>query len=137
MLIRGLRQRQTRREAGAQNLRASLSREVAGLLNSGGASYNAPPLEKGYRGIRSTVLLLASMALVVLLGCVAIGSEPTLSQESPAKPNFVFILADDMREADLQYMPKTRALLGAQGMRFKEAFVSLSLCCASRATIMR
>ena len=66
------------------------------------------------------------MALTVLLFAAVPGSAPpTAAQESPTKPNFVFILADDMRKDDLAYMPKTRALLGGdQGMRFKNAFVS-------------
>ena len=53
------------------------------------------------------------------------------------KPNIVLILADDMRKDDLKYMPKTRSLLGQQGMRFTNAFVSNAVCCPSRATIMR
>ncbi len=73
----------------------------------------------------------------MLLFTAASGTAPTAAQESLAKPNFVFILADDMRKDDLRYMPKTKALLGEQGMRFKNAFVSTALCCPSRATIMR
>jgi arylsulfatase A-like enzyme len=42
-----------------------------------------------------------------------------------------------MRKDDLKYMPKTRTLLGTQGMQFENAFVSNPLCCPSRATIMR
>jgi N-acetylglucosamine-6-sulfatase len=88
--------------------------------------------------MRSTVLLLTSTALAVLLTYVTSGCVPTRGvQTSPAKPNFVFILVDDMRTDDLKYMPKTRSLLGQQGMRFREAYVSNALCCPSRATIMR
>src|SRR5918998_567617 len=88
--------------------------------------------------MRTTVALLASMALAVLLTYAASGNLPTAgAQTSPAKPNFVFILADDMRKDDLKYMPKTRSLLGQQGMRFEQAYVSNALCCPSRATIMR
>jgi arylsulfatase A-like enzyme len=54
-----------------------------------------------------------------------------------AKPNIVFILADDMRKDDLKYMTKTKALLQRTGMTFQNAFVSNALCCPSRATIMR
>ncbi len=64
-------------------------------------------------------------------------SEPGAAATSSPKPNFVFILADDMRKDDLRYMPKTKALLKDQGMTFTNAFVSNSLCCPSRATIMR
>ncbi len=94
--------------------------------------------------MRRTVPLLASVALAVVL-CLALvlftgaytHSGPTAAAQTTAKPNFVFILADDMRKDDLKYMPKTRSLLGQQGMRFSEAYVSNALCCPSRATIMR
>jgi len=62
--------------------------------------------------MRKTVLVLASVALtiVILSGAYSCGA-PLSAQTSPAKPNFVFILADDMRYDDLKYMPKTTALL--------------------------
>ena len=54
-----------------------------------------------------------------------------------AKPNFVFILADDMRKDDLAYMPKTRNLIGSEGMTFNNAYVPLASCCPSRASVLR
>jgi N-acetylglucosamine-6-sulfatase len=87
--------------------------------------------------MRRTVLLLISVALsMVLLS----GGSSTTSREAQAittQPNFVFILADDMRRDDLAYMPKTRLLLEDEGMSFSNAYVSNPLCCPSRATIMR
>ena len=74
---------------------------------------------------------------MVLLSNLYDGGAPVAAQTSPAKPNFVFILTDDMRYDDLKYMPKTRTLLGKQGMTFTSAFVPTALCCPSRATIMR
>ena len=71
-----------------------------------------------------TVLVLASAALAILFISTINGSSPTTAQTTPVKPNFVFILTDDMRQDDLKYMPKTRALLGDQGMQFANAFVS-------------
>jgi len=59
------------------------------------------------------------------------------AQTVPARPNFVFILTDDMRKDDLRYMPKTKSILRDKGMRFENAFVSNALCAPSRATIMR
>src|SRR5919112_954060 len=82
-------------------------------------------------------VLLASAALAVLFFSAITGSPPTAVQTTPVNPNFVFVLTDDMRKDDLKYMPKTRALLGTQGMQFENAFVSNPLCCPSRATIMR
>ncbi len=61
---------------------------------------------------RRLVLLLASVTSTVVLLAGACGDDKlTVTQASPAKPNFVFILADDMRNDDLKYMPKTRTLL--------------------------
>jgi N-acetylglucosamine-6-sulfatase len=91
-------------------------------------------MEKGRKRMRRTVLVLAPAALTVLFISAITDSPPPAAQ---TKPNFVFILTDDMRKDDLKYMPKTRALLGNKGMRFENAYVSLAWCCPSRATIMR
>jgi N-acetylglucosamine-6-sulfatase len=108
------------------------------ITGRGAYALRSVPLKKGRVGVRRTVILLASLALAVLLLSGASGSvPPTAAQANPAKPNFVFILADDMRKDDLEYMPKTRSLLGKQGMSFENAYVSDPLCCPSRATILR
>jgi N-acetylglucosamine-6-sulfatase len=84
------------------------------------------------------VLLLVCVTLTLLLLAGACGDDKhTVIKANPAKPNFVFILADDMRKDDLRYMPKTRSLLQERGMSFQNAFVSNPLCSPSRATIMR
>jgi N-acetylglucosamine-6-sulfatase len=86
----------------------------------------------------ATAIILVSVALaVLLLSNLYDGGAPVAAQTGPAKPNFVFILTDDMRYDDLAYMPKTTTLLGKQGMTFTKAFVPTALCCPSRATIMR
>jgi len=74
--------------------------------------------------MRRIVLLLASAELTVLFILAITGCSTTAPKTSPIKPNFVFILTDDMRKDDLKYMPKTRALLETQGMQFDNAFVS-------------
>jgi N-acetylglucosamine-6-sulfatase len=51
--------------------------------------------------------------------------------------NILFILADDMRASDLDHMPRTQSLLVDQGTKFTRAWVTRSLCCPSRATILR
>jgi N-acetylglucosamine-6-sulfatase len=96
--------------------------------------------EGSHTGFR-LLLLLFSMALALALLWGAFsgsepGSEPVAAKTSP-RPNFVFILTDDMRKDELKYMPKTRALLKTKGRQFENAFVSNPLCCPSRATIMR
>ena len=89
-------------------------------------------------GMRRLGPQVAAVALTVLVCFLGTHSTPTAdAQTAPAKPNFVFILADDMREDDLGYMPKTRSLLGGKGTRFDKAYVSLPVCCPARSTIMR
>ena len=88
-------------------------------------------------GSSKILLLVTSVALTMLFSWSSTASYPAAAQQGTAQPNFVFILADDMRYDDMQYMPKTRSLLQDQGMSFEEAFVSNALCCPSRATIMR
>src|SRR5215217_9791278 len=93
--------------------------------------------------MRKVGVVLASAALAV--GTLFLGSyvgpagsmRKAKAQTVPARPNFVFILTDDMRKDDLQYMPKTKALLQSTGKTFQDAFVSNALCCPSRSTIMR
>jgi N-acetylglucosamine-6-sulfatase len=93
--------------------------------------------------MRKMGVVLASAALAV--GMLFLGSyvgpagsmRKAKAQTAPARPNFVFILTDDMRKDDLAYMPKTRSLLKRGGMSFQNAFVSHALCAPSRATIMR
>ena len=86
---------------------------------------------------RGTVLVVTALALVVALVPAATTNLPATAQQPGVKPNFVFILADDMSKADLRYLPRTVSLLGDGGMTFENGFVSNPLCCPSRATIMR
>src|SRR5215204_753864 len=87
------------------------------------------------------VLVSGALALGMLFFGFYVGPASSMreakAQTVPARPNFVFILTDDMRKDDLAYMPKTRSLLGGNGMSFENAFVSHPLCAPSRATIMR
>src|SRR5918998_5337106 len=87
--------------------------------------------------MKKIVLPLVFMSLTALLSLSVSGSIPEDARALTAKPNIVFILTDDMRKDELKYMPKTRSVLKAKGMRFSNAFVSNPLCCPSRATIMR
>jgi arylsulfatase A-like enzyme len=92
---------------------------------------------RGVFGMRRSVVLTVAVALAVLLVSGVWGSAAREAVGATAKPNIVFILADDMRKDDLKYMPKTLSILRDKGMYFSNAFVSNALCCPSRATIMR
>ena len=82
-------------------------------------------------------LRLAALLLVVS-ACTA-GTRP--ETPPPSKPNIIFILADDLRNDSLgcagHPILKTPHIdrLAARGTRFTNAFVTTSICAASRATI--
>ncbi|MDQ3616532.1 MAG: sulfatase [Actinomycetota bacterium] len=59
---------------------------------------------------------------------------PALGEQT--RPNIVVIMADDMREDDLRFMPRTRALLGDQGVRFANSFSPHPMCCPARASFV-
>jgi N-acetylglucosamine-6-sulfatase len=77
--------------------------------------------------------LLISAGLRIVLG----HQDGSPDQGAGSSPNILFILADDMRASDLRYMPNTQYLLEKQGVKFTNAWVTRSLCCPSRATILR
>jgi N-acetylglucosamine-6-sulfatase len=93
-------------------------------------------------------------ALVLLAACLLVGCAPSskgevadvgdgarsgtaTSDEPVEQPNIILILTDDLADDDLSYMPNLRSLLIEQGTNFENAFVTDSLCCPSRATILR
>jgi N-acetylglucosamine-6-sulfatase len=53
----------------------------------------------------------------------------------PRRPNIVYVLTDDLTADLLRYMPTVRALQ-RRGVTFSNYFVSASLCCASRASLL-
>ncbi len=55
---------------------------------------------------------------------------------SARHPNIVFILTDDMALHDVVVMPKLKRLLIDEGTTFSNYFVTNSLCCPSRSSIL-
>jgi N-acetylglucosamine-6-sulfatase len=82
-----------------------------------------------YRGVVKHALRLGLLVAFVLI--------VSACEETSGEPNILFILADDVKATDLKPMPKTQKLLGNQGVKFTKAFVTRSLCCPSRASILR
>lgn len=77
-------------------------------------------------------------AMSIIAGAAASAAVPAAARMLPKKPNFLFILADDLGYADLSCYGrpdyKTPALdrLAAQGMRFTSAYANSSVCTATR-----
>jgi len=98
-------------------------------------------VRKGSSEFRRRTALLSGLPLVCLAaflvaGC-SVGESAQEGTGAPTQPNIVFILADDMRLDDFEHMPQTRQLFAEQGLAFDNAFVTHSLCCPSRASILR
>ena len=80
----------------------------------------------------------AAVAIVALVPAVA----PTLRADPPAKPNIVFILADDLGYAELgcygQQKIRTPNIdaLAAAGMRFTQHYSGSPVCAPSRCTLL-
>lgn len=62
---------------------------------------------------------------------------PRHALASASPPNILFVLADDLDAAELDFMPHVQSLLVDQGVSFSNYFVSVSLCCPSRTTMLR
>ena len=68
------------------------------------------------RRILKRLVLFALLGVMVGLGLTASRPEASLAQVVNPRPNILFILADDMRASDLDYMPNTHNLLTNQGV---------------------
>jgi arylsulfatase A-like enzyme len=81
---------------------------------------------------------LAAGAGVALLTLVGLGTTGRVQQAPPARPNnILFVLTDDLDAAELAYLPHVKTLVADQGVSFANYFVSVSLCCPSRSTMLR
>jgi N-acetylglucosamine-6-sulfatase len=87
--------------------------------------------------MRKTVLQLTSVALATLLATVImLATDKTAPVQAAEKPNFVFVMTDDMPEKLMANMPVVRDRVAARGATFRNAYVSQSLCCPSRASFL-
>jgi N-acetylglucosamine-6-sulfatase len=85
-------------------------------------------------------LMVSLLAAAVLCGAGPVASSaPASSMPSGArqKPNFIFILTDDLDAKSVDLMPRIKKLLMNHGTIFSNFFVTDSLCCPSRASFLR
>lgn len=82
------------------------------------------------------VAVVVATALVVGL-LVAIGAPTANLQAAAGKPNILFVLTDDLDMGEIAQMPSLQSKLVQQGVSFNNYFVSVSLCCPSRASTLR
>lgn len=82
-------------------------------------------------------VLAAMAALVLFTGTSAAATARKSPAAAPVRPNIVLIVTDDEDWRVHEYMPLTRRLLHEQGATFSQYLVTYSLCCPSRASILR
>ncbi|MEP6642575.1 MAG: sulfatase [Gaiellales bacterium] len=91
------------------------------------------------RGL-AAVLVLAVIVLTVTRfetgGGSAARLSPGLQVATTTRTNVIVILTDDQRQETLGAMPNVQSLLVKHGVTFANSFVSDSLCCPSRASIL-
>jgi N-acetylglucosamine-6-sulfatase len=75
----------------------------------------------------AALVLLAAAALSLSGGGIA-------GRERPERPNVVVLMTDDQTVESMRVMPRVRQALAASGTTFTNSFVSVALCCPSRAT---
>jgi arylsulfatase A-like enzyme len=92
-------------------------------------------------------LLAAVLALLTVTACATSNARtrpptpaPTshaTSQGPAARPNFVFLLTDDLDAREISVMPRLKSLMTDQGTTLSDYNVSVSWCCPSRSTTLR
>lgn len=88
--------------------------------------------------MRSAGRLFVFVSSCLAALCLMVGDGAVTKAQVPAeRPNIVFLMTDDMDEKLLTKMPAVQSGLVRNGVKFNNAFVTLSLCCPSRATALR
>lgn len=79
-----------------------------------------------------------TLALALLLtGIVSCSSSTPAAgpvTRTDKRPNVVTVMTDDQMLTDMQFLVKTKDLIGAKGTSFANNFATFPLCCPSRAT---
>ncbi|WP_107772033.1 sulfatase family protein [Nocardioides sediminis] len=75
-------------------------------------------------------------ALVILLVTTGLAATWAASRHDDPRPNVVLITADDMTAVELRWMPRTRRLLGREGVTFGNMVAPHPNCCPSRAQVL-
>lgn len=73
----------------------------------------------------------------MLLALASVGAGASSARAIPERPNFVFVMTDDLDERSMRDLAGIRQVMGSHGTTFDNAYATYSLCCPSRATILR
>lgn len=89
------------------------------------------------RNVTRLLLGTAAAALLTLGAAAASASSPGVaSAGAPSRPNVVVLMTDDQTQESIRVMGNVQRLLAGRGTTFANSYVSFSLCCPSRATLL-
>jgi N-acetylglucosamine-6-sulfatase len=89
----------------------------------------------GGRRLTGALLLAALLSVSVALSPGAGEAQKRKKSKQP-RPNIVLVMTDDQQADSVRFMPNLQQQLAGQGVTFTNSFVSYSLCCPSRATLL-
>jgi N-acetylglucosamine-6-sulfatase len=87
--------------------------------------------------------LLPLLLLLPALGCLSedepISPEPVASTPAAVttRPNIILIVTDDLNDEVFSHSARIKSLITDRGTKFRNNFVSLSLCCPARVATLR
>jgi N-acetylglucosamine-6-sulfatase len=93
--------------------------------------------------VKRLILLIAALGVAMLTVVLVLSGDGLLRENQQAeaqsvdRPNIVFIMTDDLDERSMEKLGGIRNIMGSNGTTFQNAYVTYSLCCPSRATILR
>ncbi|MDQ4143921.1 MAG: sulfatase [Actinomycetota bacterium] len=94
-------------------------------------------MNKRSRIQRVLLPVLAGALTLSAASGIAGSRDSAAAQEAPDdRPNFIVIVTDDQRADTMWAMPRVRRKIAHRGIRFRQGYVSNSLCCPSRASIL-
>ena len=94
--------------------------------------------------MKRLILLIAALGTAMLIVEFVFSGDRLLTDNKQAeaqtaeRPNFVFVMTDDLDERSMEQLDGIRERYEcSNGTTFENAYVTYSLCCPSRATILR
>ena len=74
---------------------------------------------------------------LLLSGDKLLNDNQQAEAQSASPPNIVFVMTDDLDKRSMQRLGGIQQIMGSNGTTFESAYVTYSLCCPSRTTILR
>ncbi len=86
--------------------------------------------------VGALVSALAAQSLIAPAEPAAPATGTVAGSAVANRPNFVFLMVDDMRRDELRFLPRTKKLIARRGVSFRNAIMPNPLCCPSRASVL-